>query len=442
MQCLVFLFYVYSVIYLCYCYEDNQSIFTNNLEVQIGSKCTWNGLNGTCTSLADCPSAQHAISGRRHPSICFFEGVMPIVCCTASENAQNNNNSSDIPDRSSELKPGRKAEKQCMDFIRTLHYTCYDPDDDFRYGTYGVPDMVTPSPELNSPDTEPSTALESNGSTEYHQNVPILPPVAAPYSQDPYDDEYPPYIVPPISAGIPAQRNQYPHMALLGYGDAVETAEWLCGGSIISKKFVLTAAHCISSPSVGPVKYAAFGILKRSDPPNYWQTHNIARVIPHPEYQSPHKYHDIALLETEDPIRFNRYDVLPACLDVKPEPELEAEATGWGALGHRQVLADVLQTVTLRKYDTQTCSKLYPKHRHLVKGFDEATQMCYGDDKDPKDTCQGDSGGPLQVKNKELCLYRVLGVTSYGRQCGQTTGSGIYTRVYHYLPWIESIVWP
>ncbi|XP_050559343.1 serine protease snake [Spodoptera frugiperda] len=140
--------------------------------------------------------------------------------------------------------------------------------------------------------------------------------------------------------------------------------------------------------------------------------------------------------------KFYTGEIKPACLDVKPEPDFLAEATGWGALGHHKELADTLQTVTLRKYDTQTCSKLYPKHRHLVKGFDEATQMCYGDDKDPKDTCQGDSGGPLQVKNKELCLYRVLGVTSYGRQCGQTTGSGIYTRVYHYLPWIESIVWP
>ncbi|KAF9411871.1 hypothetical protein HW555_009476, partial [Spodoptera exigua] len=192
----------------------------------------------------------------------------------------------------------------------------------------------------------------------------------------------------------------------------------------------------------GPVKYAAFGILKRSDPPKYWQIHNVKRVIPHPEYHPPHKYHDIALIETEDLIYFDKYYVRPACLDVKSKPDFYAEATGWGALGHNQDLADTLQTVTLRKFDAKTCSLLYPKHRHLRNGFDEDTQLCYGAEDDPKDTCQGDSGGPLQVRNGHQCSYSILGVTSYGRQCGKTAGSGVYTRVYHYLLWIENIVWP
>ncbi|KOB75880.1 Serine protease HP21 [Operophtera brumata] len=56
---------------------------------------------------------------------------------------------------------------------------------------------------------------------------------------------------------------------------------------------------------------------------------------------------------------------------------------------------------------------------------------------------QGDSGGPLQVKNKKiLCMYTVIGVTSFGQACGFTGVPAIYTRVAHYLPWIESIVWP
>ncbi|XP_022819097.1 serine protease snake-like [Spodoptera litura] len=441
MQCFVFLFYVYFIVHQCFCNENNYSNVNHNHDAQIGSNCAWNGLNGTCTRLIDCPSAQDAINNRRYPSICSFEGVTPIVCCTVPESAQNNSNSSYIPDRSSEHKR-RKSEEQCMEYIRTLSYTCSDPSDYFRYSSYNALDVATP---FESPGTESSTVSGSDGSTEYYtQNIPVIPPgfsSAPPYVEIPHH-QYPPYPVPPIAFGIPARRNQYPHMALLGYGETVETAQWLCGGSIISKNFVLTAAHCISSPSFGPIKYAAFGILKRSDPLKYWHTYNITRVIPHPEYLSPHKYHDIALLETEVPIQFDHYFVLPACLYVKTEPDFEAEATGWGALGHHQGLADVLQTVTLRKYDTQTCSKLYPKHRHLVNGFDEATQLCYGDDNDPKDTCQGDSGGPLQVKDQEKCFYRILGVTSYGRQCGRTAGSGIYTKVSHYIPWIESIVWP
>jgi secreted trypsin-like serine protease len=55
---------------------------------------------------------------------------------------------------------------------------------------------------------------------------------------------------------------------------------------------------------------------------------------------------------------------------------------------------------------------------------------------------QGDSGGPLQVKNKRIsCMYTIIGVTSFGSQCG-IGDPGVYTRVSKYVPWIESVVWP
>ncbi|PZC70595.1 hypothetical protein B5X24_HaOG215530, partial [Helicoverpa armigera] len=147
----------------------------------------------------------------------------------------------------------------------------------------------------------------------------------------------------------------------------------------------------------GQVKYIALGILKRSDPQELWQKYNVKRIIAHPQYKPPSKYHDIALLETEYEISFNSH-VLPACLHVG-EADPTAEATGWGALGHHRELAEILQT--------------------------------------------GDSGGPLQSSaHLSDCLFTILGVTSYGRACGFAGGSGMYTRVSHYVPWIESIVWP
>lgn len=58
---------------------------------------------------------------------------------------------------------------------------------------------------------------------------------------------------------------------------------------------------------------------------------------------------------------------------------------------------------------------------------------------------QGDSGGPLQIKdnNPDRCIYYIVGITSFGKTvCGAKDSPAIYTRVSHYLSWIEATVWP
>lgn len=71
------------------------------------------------------------------------------------------------------------------------------------------------------------------------------------------------------------------------------------------------------------------------------------------------------------------------------------------------------------------------------------SQFCAGELAGGKDTCQGDSGGPLQtVLASPFCMYSVVGVTSFGKFCAYANAPAIYSRVSHYLPWIESILWP
>ncbi|CAH0596872.1 unnamed protein product [Chrysodeixis includens] len=248
------------------------------------------------------------------------------------------------------------------------------------------------------------------------------------------------------AGGEDAERDQYKHMAMLGFGKDIDSAQWLCGGSLISNRFILTAGHCIAAPQSGPVRYAALGILKRSDPLELWQRYFIKRVVQHPEYKPPSKYHDIALLETATEVSFNVH-VFPACLHSPPnldrQWDISAEATGWGALGHNRELADTLQTVRLERFEPHECRQLYRPHRHLLHGYNHSTQMCYGHREKIRDTCKGDSGGPLLNTNPiSECVYTIIGVTSSGKSCGFAGNSGVYTRVLHYLPWIESIVWP
>ncbi|KAJ8704393.1 hypothetical protein PYW08_013117 [Mythimna loreyi] len=195
----------------------------------------------------------------------------------------------------------------------------------------------------------------------------------------------------------------------------------------------------------GQIKFAALGILKRTDHPDLWQVYNVMKIIAHPGYQPPSKYHDIALLATGAKIRFNR-EVIPACLHRGNHLPSVATATGWGAMGHRKPLAEILQVVDINRFSDSDCRQAYPVHRHLKNGYDRITQVCYGDEELISDTCEGDSGGPLQVRSEEgrrnKCLYTIIGVTSYGRACGYVGSSGMYTRVAYYVPWIESITGP
>lgn len=73
-------------------------------------------------------------------------------------------------------------------------------------------------------------------------------------------------------------------------------------------------------------------------------------------------------------------------------------------------------------------------------GIDQC-HYCAADPNGMSDTCQGDSGGPLQILRSDLNSSTVVGVVSTGFSCGNNL-PGIYTRVAHFIDWIESHVWP
>ncbi|XP_049704360.2 serine protease snake isoform X1 [Helicoverpa armigera] len=391
------LFHILIVSCLCSFFVESEY-----LDLEEGSYCEWDSFQGRCANVYRCLSTILDKKYNKQAPICAFEGKTPIICCTDCELVDDLRKII-IDDKLGFLyKTGQKAEDACTRFKQIVDYRCkHDDSYDWSYSL---------SYRFDNPCRNVSL-LKSRGSF--------------------------------FSQGRSAKRYEYPHMALLGYGDDVESALWLCGGTVISERFILTAAHCISQPRVGPVKYIALGILRRSDPLDKWQRYNVRRVVPHPEYKSPSKYHDIALLETDTEINFNN-DVHPACLHTKGEAEEILTGTGWGALGHRQQLADTLQSLDISRFSEEECKQHYSPHRHLLQGYNHTTQMCYGDRVTVADSCEGDSGGPLQSKtlDEHHCVTTVVGVTSAGKQCGITAGSGLYTRVIHYVPWIESVVWP
>ncbi|KAK0162751.1 hypothetical protein PV327_006503 [Microctonus hyperodae] len=248
---------------------------------------------------------------------------------------------------------------------------------------------------------------------------------------------------PLIVGGIKVKPREFPHMAIIGYGKKVL---WQCGGSIISEKYILTAAHCVDSPNEGPAIKVRAGVITLNDTGSNMQERNVINRQKHPDYKLPSRYNDIALLTLDKPLDLNA-DVRPGCLEFESSPPgKHVIATGFGRTSYdAEKGSNDLMKVTLDHIDPDVCKKYLEGDiggKLMPQGL-VSSIVCAGVLEGGKDTCQGDSGGPLQrVLSEPYCMYSILGITSFGKFCAFKNSPAVYTRVSSYLDWIEKIVWP
>ncbi|KAK9679919.1 Trypsin [Popillia japonica] len=252
--------------------------------------------------------------------------------------------------------------------------------------------------------------------------------------------------VPLIIGGKEATEKEFPHFALVGFGGSPnEQLAWYCGSSLISEKFLLTAAHCSRSAEYGPAQKVRLGMLNlgvdSDEDDDIVQEEVIKRFIVHPDFKSVKKYNDIALVELQRSIKFTPY-VRPACLNVNPTEKTRGIAIGFGKTDVDSAESSkVLMKVTLDLINTKTCSEYFPSNPRMEQGV-VSSMICAGVLEGGKDTCQGDSGGPLQIiLENPYCMYSIVGVTSFGSFCGYANSPAIYTNVSYFIPWIEDTVW-
>ncbi|XDA83726.1 hypothetical protein R6Z07F_013613 [Ovis aries] len=224
-----------------------------------------------------------------------------------------------------------------------------------------------------------------------------------------------------IIGGYTCIRSSQPWQAALLQGPQ---RRFLCGGSLLSDQWVITAAHCARL-----ILRVALGKHNLKIPEATQQVLRVVRQVPHPQYNSRTNDNDLMLLQLERPARLG-----PGVRPISVASSCAGAGTsclvsGWGTTSSPIArYPNSLQCVDINIFSDQECRRAYSSA--ITPGM-----VCAGVPQGRKDSCQGDSGGPL------VCGGQLQGLVSWGMErCAQPGYPGVYTNLCKYHTWIQRTI--
>lgn len=217
-----------------------------------------------------------------------------------------------------------------------------------------------------------------------------------------------------IVGGSDAPEGKYPYQVSLRQYNNL-----FCGGSILNKRYILTAAHCVSGKTPQLVSVHAGTVLLSE----IGDAYKAEKFIVHESYDSFFLVNDVALIRVSEDIKFTDFvQPIPLATNNNVKAGDAAVLTGWGRLGAYKRIPNHLQQIDLRLESPEACNAAHwrvgPSHICTFTKVGEGA-------------CKGDSGGPLVVNG-----YQV-GIVSFGQPCALGYPD-VYTRVYSFVDWINS----
>lgn len=229
-----------------------------------------------------------------------------------------------------------------------------------------------------------------------------------------------------ILGGAEAAPGQFPWMAALVDIDSANAADGIfCGGTVITPRVVLTAAHCVQGTSANQFDVVV-GRTRLSQSNDGERVH-VSQIMVAPGWNSKTLTNDAALVQLSSPVSVTPLALVDPGDTVHQATGQNVLVSGWGATAENGNISDALKYVRLHVYNNSTCTALFGS-------VDGARTLCVGSDRAGEDSCQGDSGGPLFFGAGSEA--RLIGLVSFGDGCGHAGSPGVYTRVSALSTWI------